>query len=608
MSAAGAVRACGLEELRREGHLVREIGGRPLLLVHDEGAVHALDNRCPHMGFALSRGRVHDGVITCPWHHARFELCSGGTFDLFADDARTYPVELRDGEVWVDPRARRDEAAYQLGRLRDGLEQDIDLVLAKACIGLDEEGVAAAELLRAAGVFGATQRDAGWRDGLTILTAMGNALPRLAPPDRPLALYHGMLHVASNVAGQQPHYRLDPLPQGGAPSAAKSVPGESAALAGSAPHTSPARLEGWLRRFAEVRDRDGVERVILTALAAGHDDRTLAGMLHAAATDHLYLDGGHTVDFLNKAFELLDAVGWEHAADVLPSVVPGITGGARMEESSSWRAPVDLPEVLGPALTRAQELSLPADARRGERLDDVAFDALVEVLLGDDPAASATALTDALAGGAALFEVSQSLCYAAALRVGRFHTSNEFGDWVAVLHTFSAASATHRLLQRAPAGPGARGLWHVAMHLYLNRFLNTPAARSPTDAAVAALPADADTLLDRLAGLGDQRQRVEESAAVVYRYLRLGHDDAELIHTLGRLLLREDGEFHSYQMLEASLALYSELRSARPRHAPNVLVALARYLAGHAPTDRATTQTYDIALRLHRGEAVAEEG
>src|SRR4029079_15904916 len=34
-------------------------------------AIHAVDNRCPHMGFPLDRGSVCDGILTCHWHHAR---------------------------------------------------------------------------------------------------------------------------------------------------------------------------------------------------------------------------------------------------------------------------------------------------------------------------------------------------------------------------------------------------------------------------------------------------------------------------------------------------------------------------------------------------------
>jgi hypothetical protein len=38
-----------------------------------------------------------------------------------------------------------------------------------------------------------------------------------------------------------------------------------------------------------------------------------------------------------------------------------------------------------------------------------------------------------------------------------------------------------------------------------------------------------------------------------------------------------------------------------------VLIGMARYLAAHAPTSRAVGQTYQIALRLHRGEALYQE-
>ena len=40
-------------------------------------------------GFPLDRGSVEDGILTCHWHHARFELASGCTFDLWADDVPT---------------------------------------------------------------------------------------------------------------------------------------------------------------------------------------------------------------------------------------------------------------------------------------------------------------------------------------------------------------------------------------------------------------------------------------------------------------------------------------------------------------------------------------
>src|SRR5438094_10053659 len=93
--------AGSLEELKAKGRLVVHGHHRPILVIYDRGRVFALDNRCPHMGFPLERGSVEDGILTCHWHHARFDLESGCTFDLWADDVPTFPVEVRKGEVWV---------------------------------------------------------------------------------------------------------------------------------------------------------------------------------------------------------------------------------------------------------------------------------------------------------------------------------------------------------------------------------------------------------------------------------------------------------------------------------------------------------------------------
>ena len=65
------------------------------------------------MGFPLDRGSIEDGILTCHWHHARFDLASGCTFDLWADDVPTCAVELRAGEVWVQPEFGRLDAAVE---------------------------------------------------------------------------------------------------------------------------------------------------------------------------------------------------------------------------------------------------------------------------------------------------------------------------------------------------------------------------------------------------------------------------------------------------------------------------------------------------------------
>jgi hypothetical protein len=147
------------------------------------------------------------------------------------------------------------------------------------------------------------------------------------------------------------------------------------------------------------------------------------------------------------------------------------------------------------------------------------------------------------------------------------------------------------------------------MRLYLDRFLNIPAARLPEErpAALDALPTAADALLAQLPDLLDREQQVQLAAQLTYRYLALDHDPAPLIAALGHVLLREDGEFHSYQMLEAGIVLHAELAPMDPAAARRVLVAVARYLAAHAPTSRAMLQTARIARRLQRGEDLFDE-
>src|SRR5262245_49139349 len=98
-AADSLVRAASLADLRERGSISVQVDGHPVVLfLYGENA-YAVDNRCPHMGFPLDRGTVRDGILTCHWHHARFDLASGGTFDLFADDVRVFPVEIRDEQI-----------------------------------------------------------------------------------------------------------------------------------------------------------------------------------------------------------------------------------------------------------------------------------------------------------------------------------------------------------------------------------------------------------------------------------------------------------------------------------------------------------------------------
>jgi hypothetical protein len=323
----------------------------------------------------------------------------------------------------------------------------------------------------------------------------------------------------------------------------------------------------------------------------------MAGMLFAAATDHRYIQIGHVLDFTNKAFEALDIAGWDRAEAVLAGLTRGYAGADRMEEDNAWRHPVDLIRILESAFE-----ALPAVLEGGpkQRGRWPGRNALAPVLLGEDPQAIADALLEALRGGCPAAELAETVVYAAALRVARFHTSNEFGDWDTALHTFTFANAVRQGLRRAPSPELVRGIFDAAMSVYLDRFLNVPAAHLPDPKAAR----DAEDVLRELPGALDRQQRVNEAGAMVGRYLHGGGNPAPLLATLGALLLREDRDFHTIQMVEGAFRLYAAM-DGDPAGV-NVLVAAARYLAAHAPTVRAQGQTFQIAQRLHRGERLFE--
>ena len=329
-----------LEEVKAKGRIVVHGAHRPILIVYDRGRVFALDNRCPHMGFPLDRGSVEDGILTCHWHHARFDLESGCTFDLWADDTPTFPVEVRDGEVWVKTSfGHADPATHWRQRLNDGLAHDIGLVIAKAVQGQLAAGVPKADIVRQAALFGAHNRD-GWGVGLTILTALANLMPALPEDEAYLALFHGARRVAADCDGQPPRRERAPL--------------------GSRPE--PATLKRWLRRWTKVRHREAAERTLLTAIAEGLSPAALADALLAAATERAFADDGHALDFINKAFECLDLIGWEHASSLLPTIVGQMAAARGAEESTEWRQPVDLVALCDEAANQ-----LPAMFAAGRR-------------------------------------------------------------------------------------------------------------------------------------------------------------------------------------------------------------------------------------------------
>ncbi len=566
-----------VEDLREEGRAVTMAGGRPVALFHHEGEVYAVDNRCPHMGFPLSKGSVEDGLLTCDWHHARFELSQGDTLDIWADDVQTFPTRVRDGTVYVDPDPEPEvpPETHWRNRLADGLAENLSLVAAKAVVHLDHCGEGFATPLETAVDFGTQYRADGWGRGMTTLGAMANVYDDLAHDEKLRAMFAGVTEVADNCDGEPPRFEQYAL--------------ENDALTKS-------RLKSWFRDTCDVRDSTGAERCLRTA-ANVLPREDLVEILVAAGTDHVYMNNSHTVDFVNKAVETLDHVGWDRREAVLATVVDAIAGGSRGEETSTWTRPVD---VAAMCFDAADDLPEMVAAGAGEEWDRP--DGFVETLLSDDPHEIDGALRDAVADGARTEQLAHAVAVAALRRVAHFGTGNEFGDWNTVHHTFSFANAVDNLARRTDAPDVYEACWQGAMSVYLDRFLNQPRATIPDSGAGA--DGDPAELRERLLAVFDEQGGVDEAARLVGGHFDAGGDPARLKRTLGEGLLREDAGFHTLQNVEAGFRQFELAESERERRL--ALVAPARYMAAHFPTRREDEQTFTIAERLFQGEAIHE--
>jgi hypothetical protein len=463
--------------------------------------------------------------------------------------------------------------------------------------------------------------------------------------DKLHALYHGLSAVAQDCASMPPRFIVAPLPK---------------------PWPDLPTLKRWFRQFVESRNAAAAERCLVTAIHADADAVHLADMLFAAATDHRFIGGGHTLDFTNKALEALDIVGWndkELVASVLSSLVSGYADAERMEESSSWRYPVDLIAILEDSFKELPNILKEGSAKRekektdriehtGKKRDNNKNEiSIIDTLVGDDPQSIVNVLLDALKRGMSGEEIAGLVTYAAALRIDQFNTRNEFSDWDVALHTFTFANAVHQSVKRISASvsdgpqpksqtPGTsiqlyeliRGIFDATMRVYLNRFLNIPPAPIPN------LSINSNTIYDiekqnviekELSTLLDKQQQVDAVAQLVADYY--GHpstgnsmnNNSELqieqkrqhiiMDLIGRLLLREDRSFHLIQMIEAALRQCSSVKGTLSSSTDNhkirqyhFILSAVRFLAAHSPTMRSQTHTYQTAIQLSLGQNLFE--
>lgn len=79
------------------------VGGREIVLCRVDDEIYALQGMCTHQELPLDGGEVEGGVLTCEWHGATFDVCTGRVLGPPATRSlEVYPVRVDpEGAIWV---------------------------------------------------------------------------------------------------------------------------------------------------------------------------------------------------------------------------------------------------------------------------------------------------------------------------------------------------------------------------------------------------------------------------------------------------------------------------------------------------------------------------
>ncbi len=305
--------AISMAELEKSEALLVRIDGKQIALFNTSEGVRACDNRCPHEGYPLSQGSLSpDCILTCNWHNWKFDLDSGE--NLYGGDRlRTYPVEIRDDQIWVDiselPYAQRRSTIES--SLRDAFDDHAYDRIAREIARLSLLGDDPLDALRMAiewswqrMEFGWTHAYAGMADWLVLYDEYSSNKELQL-----VCLLESVAHTAYDVL-REPEY---PFPE-------KITAFDQAvfleAVEGEDESTAIAALRGGLRDGLQFSDFEPA----LTQAALAH-----------------YNDFGHSLIYVTKAGQLIERLGDQVAEPLLVSLVRSIIYARREDKIPEFR-------------------------------------------------------------------------------------------------------------------------------------------------------------------------------------------------------------------------------------------------------------------------------
>ncbi len=557
----GFVRVATVDEVPEGKPKAVKVDGKSVALFYHEGAHYATDNQCPHMGYPLVRGRVRNGVLTCDWHGWSYDMRGGGCFTGGCDDIEAYPVEVRDGAIWVDVNvegsARSDR---HLLLLEEGLLSGDDWTLAKAIAMTLARGVSEQETLR------------------LLVQHMGQHIATERGPDggNRLALTVNGVRVARRYEGDD---RLIPLMM--AAQGASGRAGDRPAIRPLPPPVTWEQLRAWIATFADDRHPEGIEKCLITARELGGHDDEIIPLLYECSVQPFFL--GHSDNLLHLGYlaELLEEFGWGDAEQLICNLGAKIIGRGRGAPDEHRRA------AMG-RLTEAGEM---IDALGADGSGDLDEDAFAARLVSGDLDEAFGAVTDALEGGAAVEAVATTMVMLAGDRMARTPLTMSPGWWE-LAREMTLASSVRTALRYGGFPVAARALYHAAWQFYSDRWLNIP-IRPMAEIATTGDAVDEEAAL---AGIIDSIEsvRVREVGRETRAYLAGGGSGDALLSAMGQAILKDD---HGWNLLHALRTVGDEWSASGDHPARGqMLVGLARW----ATDVRKATGSDSAAQTAHR--------
>ncbi len=308
-------RAFSMPELEQAGARTVKLDGKQIAVFLRDGQVYACNNRCPHEGFPLKAGTLSETcTLTCNWHNWKFDLTTGD--NLYGGDRlRIYPVEIRDGDIWIDV-SDEDSATLieeALANLRDSFDRHEYDRMARELARMEKAGGDPLDALR---------RTIHWTHD-RFEFGMGSTHAHIAAPDW-LSL--------GNCAGIDPAKRLMPIH-------------ETIAYLAWDSRREPAfpyceRIEPWDdETFADAMETEDEDTAIALVRGAMKDGKTwndLEPAFARAALRH-YLDFGHGAIYVVKTGELLDHLGDEVMEPLLLALTRGLIMASREDLIPEFR-------------------------------------------------------------------------------------------------------------------------------------------------------------------------------------------------------------------------------------------------------------------------------